>query len=208
MIAAGMALAASDSSIHYDERSTWIANMKDASRGPFRRIRWFCNDGTVHPPKEYACRERGGGVQHGEWSTETKALRADGYYIANVYADLSDEIKNRISAGETVLAQMLIEQFLINTDDGWILRKARFYRGAFQDEDERAGSRELLQSLTARQEWLGHRFLLLRAATQFLDHGADNASVQEIRQLSAALSDGKPNVQNTARKNSRAPPSE
>ena len=42
-------------------------------------------------PKEYACSERGGGVQHGQWSADTEALRADDYYIANVFADLSDE---------------------------------------------------------------------------------------------------------------------
>ena len=41
---------------------------------------------------------------------------------------------------------MLIEHFLINADDGWILRKARFYRGALQDEDERAGARRLRSS--------------------------------------------------------------
>jgi len=29
----------------------WIEQMKEAERGPFRRIRWFCTDGTVLPPK-------------------------------------------------------------------------------------------------------------------------------------------------------------
>ena len=98
---------------------------------------------------------------------------------------------------------MLIEQFLINTDDGWILRKARFYRGAFQDEDERAGARKLLQSLTWRvRTGSVYRYLLLRAAARFLDHGADSASVQEIRQLSASLSDENPAFQDLARQNS------
>ena len=186
------ASAASAHHVHSDERSAWIEKMKRSPRGPFRRIRWFCNDGSVHPPKEYACSERGGGVQHGQWSADTEALRADDYYIANVFADLSDETVAGIKSGNFILPQMLIEQFLINTDDGWILRKARFYRGAFQDEDERAGARKLLQSLTTSQDWLGYRYLLLRAAARFLDHGADSASVQEIRQLSASLSDENP----------------
>ena len=192
---AGLALtshfasAVSNTEHRADARISWIENMKSAPRGPFRRIRWFCNDGTIHPPKQYACSERGGGVQHGEWSQDTLQLRADGYYIANVYADIDDDLRMKIAAGTPVLAQMLIEQFLINSDDGWILRKARYYRGAFQDEDERAGARELLESLSSKRDWYGYRYLLLRAAARFLDHGADNASVQEIRQLSASLSD-------------------
>ena len=27
----------------------WVEEMKVAPRGPFKRIRWFCADGTVHP---------------------------------------------------------------------------------------------------------------------------------------------------------------
>ncbi len=39
-------------------------------------------------------------------------------------------------------AQLLIEKFLIATDDGWILRKAQYYRGAVQEEDERETARD------------------------------------------------------------------
>ena len=60
--------------------------MKTSERGPFARIRWFCNDGSVLPPKAYACVERGGGHQHGEWSDKTKQLRAQGYLIATLLA--------------------------------------------------------------------------------------------------------------------------
>ena len=47
---------------------SWVQKMKTSPRGPFKHIRWFCNDGTVHLPQEYACKERGGGVQHGDWT--------------------------------------------------------------------------------------------------------------------------------------------
>ena len=30
--------------------ATRIAEMKAAERGPFSQIRWFCADGSVHPP--------------------------------------------------------------------------------------------------------------------------------------------------------------
>ena len=42
----------------------WIAEMEVRDRGPFSRLRWFCQDGTVWPPKPYPCADRGGGHQH------------------------------------------------------------------------------------------------------------------------------------------------
>ena len=76
---------------------SWVQKMKNDSRGPFKHIRWFCNDGSIQLPKEYACSERGGGVQHGEWTDRVKILRDNGYYIANVFADVgyvSNDFRN------------------------------------------------------------------------------------------------------------------
>lgn len=167
----------------------WIAQMKKAERGPFARIRWFCKDGQILPPKPFACLDFGGGSQHGEWSERTKTLRAEGYAIANFYADLDIESFVNNDATTDRFAQMLVEQFLFRVDDGWILRRARFYRGAYQEEGERLGARKLLFKLAENRDWLTYRYLLLRTAAQLLVHGAETASVQEIRQLSASLSD-------------------
>ena len=51
-----------------DVYKNWIQKMKTSEQGPFDRIRWFCSDGTVLPPKAYACSQHGGGHQHGELS--------------------------------------------------------------------------------------------------------------------------------------------
>ena len=64
-----------------ETRRQWIKEMKTSPRGPFTRIRWFCEDGSVLAPKAYACKDHGGGVQHGEWSSRVKQLRADGKAI-------------------------------------------------------------------------------------------------------------------------------
>ena len=56
-VGAATAPAAADTSTY----SAWIAEMKAAERGPFSQIRWFCADGSVLPPRPYACAERGGG---------------------------------------------------------------------------------------------------------------------------------------------------
>ena len=88
--------------------------MKAAPRGPFARIRWFCNDGSVLPPKAYACSKRGGGVQHGEWNDRAKNLRANGYYIGNVLASLDTREIIKAPGSSNLLNQILIEQFLID----------------------------------------------------------------------------------------------
>ena len=69
----------------------WVSDMKKSSRGPFKHIRWFCADGSLQQPKEYACKEHGGGVQHGEWIDQVKRLRAGGYFIATVFADIEPD---------------------------------------------------------------------------------------------------------------------
>jgi len=129
--------------------------MKSEERGPFARIRWFCNDGEVLPPQPYASEDRGGGYQHGEWSDRTKDLRSQGYYIANLLAGVPTAPFLADPQFPDRFAQILIERYLVSADDGWILRRALFYRGAIQKEDEREAARELLTDMAARDKWIG-----------------------------------------------------
>jgi len=167
----------------------WVLDMKEEPRGPFKRLRWFCNDGTVHPPKPYPCEHRGGGHQHGEWSERTRQLREQGYIIANLFAGLDPEQLTAQQGFNDIYAQMLIERFLIGADDGWILRRALFYRGAIQEEDEREGARALLQHLAGQPEWIDSRYAALRVGARMLPHGLETASAQKVRGESAALMD-------------------
>ena len=133
---------------------TWVQEMKTSSRGPFARIRWFCNDGSILPPKPYACRDHGGGVQHGEWTDRVKQMRADGYYIGNVLASLDQSQITSAPGYSDLLNQIIIERFLIAADDGWIFRKARYYRGAVQAEDETAQARKYVLAERTRLQIL------------------------------------------------------
>ncbi|MCC7414433.1 MAG: phosphoenolpyruvate synthase [Gammaproteobacteria bacterium] len=164
-----------------------IAALKLAERGPFARIRWFCKDGSVLPPTPYGCKDYGGGSQHGEWTEEVKRLRAKGYLIANVYSDLDVDALARDLDAPDQIGQMLIEQFLVNIDDGWILRRARYYRGALQEEGERKGTRRLLFRLAEDPHWLRSRYVLLRAAARLLPHGRETHTAAEVRQHAADL---------------------
>ena len=174
---------------------SWVQAMKEAPRGPFERLRWFCNDGTILPPKEYACREHGGGVQHGQWTDRVKLMRDNGYYIANVYADINPETFQENPAHLEIVKQMILERFLMEADNGWIFRKARYYRGALQTEDENRGGRSLLLALAKNPQWTQQLFVVLREAVRFLPHGRKDASITEMRQLSLSLAEQDPNFE-------------
>ena len=107
--AARAATAAAPSATAADPR---IAAMKANPRGPFARIRWFCKDGQLLPPEPDACKPYGGGSQHGDWSEPTVAMRAAGYRIANIYADLDvDALLAREQAADDI-AQFVIYRCL------------------------------------------------------------------------------------------------
>ena len=163
--------------------------MKEAPRGPFQDVRWFCNDGSVLPPKAYACAQHGGGVQHGELNRKARILREQGYYVANLLA--GTDAKALVSSPDFIdrYNQLLIEKFLVTADNGWILRKALFYRGAIQEEDERKAARQLLIEMARHPEWIGHRFAGLRTGVRLLPHGEETASVSRVRALAASLAD-------------------
>ena len=192
-LAAGTAL--SQDTGKAEQRARWIAEMKADPRGPFAAIRWFCKDGRVLMPNDYSCSSGGQGWQHGEWSDRTKQLRSQGYKVATLLAGV--DAPKAVAAPDfpDTFAQLLIEKFLIATDDGWVLRKAQFYRGAIQEEDEREAARNLLAAMAAREEWIGYRFPALRIGVRLLPHGADAASAQKVRNMAAAIADRDPAFQ-------------
>lgn len=185
-------LPAADAAVTPSTAAAWIQEMKASPKGPFYRIRWFCRDGSVLPPEPYACREHGGGIQHGEWNARTRALRADGYLIGNVLAAVDPEAVTATASGLTTLKQILLERYLVQIDNGWIFRGARNYRGALQSEDETASARAILLALIAAPNNTKQRFMLLLQAAKLLPHGQRTPLVAEIRQLSTELADRDP----------------
>ena len=169
--------------------SRWIKEMKASPKGPFERIRWFCNDGTILPPKAYACVPHGGGKQHGEWNQQSQDIRAAGYYVANVLAQINTAELVKTDTHHAILKQILLERFLIEIDDGWIFRGARHYRGALQVEDENRNGHQLLLTLLDSPKKVKQEFILVREAVRLLPYGQEAASVTKVRQLSTTLSE-------------------
>jgi hypothetical protein len=164
-----------------------IQEMRANPRGPFSQIRWFCNDGSVLPPKAYACVEHGGGNQHGEWSDQTLRLRAAGFPVANVMVQLDAADFGELPPQQDHFRALILEQFLIDYDDGWILHKARYYRGAFQIEDEEASAYAFLSELARQPGWIETRYPLLVEAARLIPHGQSAIGAADIRGMATVL---------------------
>ncbi len=175
------------------DMARWIAEMKEEPRGPFERIRWFCKDGTTLPPGPYACARHGGGIQHGQLNDRAEAMQEAGYPVGTVLAS-TDPVALAAPEGRDRLKAILLERYLIAADDGWILRQARYYRGAFQIEDEQAAAQALLTEL-ARQARDGRHLLLLRQAAMLLPGHGEEAALTRIHALSTTLAERDPSFE-------------
>lgn len=168
-----------------------IADFKVDERGPFQAIRWFCKDGTVLRPDQKC--NTPGGVQHAlHKDTVHRLAQERGIYLGQILAgtpfeDFLDS-KNHYSR----LKQYLLEKYLRKVDDGWILRKARYYRGAYQEEDEAGWSREFLIWALNDDDAVASCYFLLREASKALPHRAFIDRWAVIRNQSKMVSDAYP----------------
>lgn len=164
-----------------------IAEMKTNPRGPYLRIRWFCEDGTVLPPGSLACRDHGGGHQHAEMRPEIARLSAWGFHFGTILRTLSlEDLLDEANSGYR-LHELVVQDFLERSDDGWIVRRARYYRGARQAEDELVRGRELLEGLLGDARW--RRFNLLDASllVAAIPHGQPGAPGARMRSLALEI---------------------
>ncbi len=168
----------------------WVDQFKQAPRGPFDGVNWFCEDGVILPPKKYACREHGGGIQHGAWNPRALLMRENGYLVGNLLSAIKPEDFTGSDAQLDDLKQILLEQFLVRVNDGWIFRQARFYRGAIQAEVEQDAASKILFSMLEDPAWqTPERYLLLREAARLLPISVEPALGVKIRQAATDISE-------------------
>ncbi len=168
-----------------------ITSFKTDSRGPFEAIRWFCPDGSVLPPQQRCTQP--GGIQHGLLKSAVRSLaRERGIYIGQVLAGTPYDDFLDPGNGFSRLLQYHIEQYLQSVDDGWIFRRARYYRGAFQAEDEETWGKNFLLWMVAQDALAKDHFYLLRQAARHIPHRATDDRLAEIRVLAKVISDELP----------------
>ena len=128
-----------------------VEKFKQDPRGPFKDIRWFCKDGTFVVPREGTC--PGGGVQRARYKDEVVALaKSNHVFLGQILSTTPKEEFWDATNNNSRLKQYQLEKYLRSVEDGWVLRKAQFYRGAYQVEDEEAWGNDFFNWLLAKDE--------------------------------------------------------
>lgn len=172
-----------------------ISSYKIDQKGPYQQIMWFCPDGSMVAPR-LRCPEPGG-VQRAMYKPWVEELaKKNNIYLGQILAatdfgDFLDE-KNQYSR----LKQYQIENYLENIDKGWIQQKAKYYRGAFQDEDENAWGEKFLPWMLTNTKLEITGFYLLRQTFKDIPHKTDNANIRNVRALSKEIADSFPGFMN------------
>ncbi len=171
-----------------------VEQYKKDPKGPYKDIRWFCKDGTTKPPQE-RCPEPG--VQRARYKDEVIQLtKTNHVFLGQILA--TTELSAFWDEGnyQSRLKQYQLQNYLFRSDDGWVLRKAQYYRGAFQAEDEEAWGLEFFKWLLTDDIKIRQYFYLLREAAKDIPHQGDDSKTQLIRSLSKEISDSVPSFLN------------
>ncbi len=168
-----------------------VAEMKAADRGPYAAIRWYCADGSVHEARGTPCAERGGGVQHGAMSQGARRLAALQVHVGTVLQGVDPDSLIDAEHANHWLKELVLGRYLAEVDDGWVLRRARYYRGARQIEDEERRGEEILVRLLSDSVWTRRNFFLATRLVATVPHpGAGNeARTQRVRNLATEVAE-------------------
>lgn len=174
-----------------DDIRKLVVDLKDDARGPFQIVKWFCPDGTTIPARE-RCAEPGGQQRAVPKDIVLKLQQRNRIYFGQILAGTpTDDFLDRANAFSR-LKQYQLERYLARVDDGWIFRQARFYRGAFQVEDEEAWGEAFLRDVLMRDALIRSSFYVLRESARDLPHARPANYIQLSRSLSQEISDAFP----------------
>lgn len=172
-----------------------VKEMMANPRGPYSRIRWYCNDGSEQPPKANACTAHGGGRQHAEYSSARSRLAELGWSVGTIFAPLTYTALKDLLPREQRLRELPLERYLIDTDDGWVLRNAQGYRGRVQLEDEVAAGQKILLAAVTDQELVNNHYLLLRELVRVIPHGEETDLSRRVRRAAIELAELEPSAE-------------
>jgi len=168
-----------------------ITKYQADDRGPYRDIMWFCADGSKISPREGQCTDISeDNYQHARYKREVIQLGKDehlflGQILTNTrQTDFWDEANDH-----SRMKQYMLGNYLAAIDDGWVNRKAQYYRGAFQVEDEMKWGRAYLNWIMRKEKALEENFYLIRQAVRDVPHRKNDDLTQKIRNDSKAIAD-------------------
>jgi len=167
-----------------------IAAYKKDVRGPYKDIRWFCNDGSVRQPKDPCPENIGPGVQHARYKEDTEALgKTNHIYLGQILAYTTNEEFWDAKNNHSRLKQYQLDKYLSGIDNGWVNEKGQFYRGAIQSEDEAAWGIDFYKWLLSNDKLVEQNYFLIRQSLKDVPHKSDDNLSQLIRSKSKIISD-------------------
>ncbi|WP_046755440.1 PEP/pyruvate-binding domain-containing protein [Kordia jejudonensis] len=170
-----------------------IEQYKKDRRGPYNGIKWFCDDNSIREARDPCPDSIGGGIQHASFKSSAKDLRKSnhlffGEILASLHPEEFIDEKNNFSR----LKQYQIGKYLSSIDDGWVLRRAQYYRGAFQSEDEEAWGKDFFETLLRNDDLIFSNYFLFRQALKDIPHNGDSNLAQNMRSESKLLAEDIP----------------
>jgi len=172
-----------------------ITAYKNDAKGPYHRIKWLCDDGTINDPKN-PCGDVGG-IQHATYKPEIENLAKHNHiYFGNILAyNKFDSFWDK-SNNHSRLKQYQIVKYLMGVDDGWIYKKGQFYRGSMQSEDEEAWGKDFYLHLLKDKSVLDSQYYLIKESLKDIPHQGDSNSSQLIRSQPKVLAEEVPSFMN------------
>ncbi len=182
-----------DQKLPIDYLKTQISNLKKDPRGPYKRIRWFCKDGSVREPRDPCPDSIGGGIQHASYKDEIVTI-GDKHHIffGDILAFTDKTDFWDANHQQSRLKQYQLSKYLASVDDGWITRRSRYYRGAIQSEDEEAWGIEFYHQLLSKDAILEKYYYLIRQSLRDIPHDGDTNLAQLIRSDSKLIAEEVP----------------
>ncbi len=167
-----------------------ISLYKNELRGPYKDIRWFCKDGSVRMPQEPCPKEIGPGVQHARYRDVVENIgKKNHVFLGQILAYTTNQEFWDSQNYNSRLKQYQLDKYLRSVDDGWILQKAQYYRGAVQVEDEEAWGIDFYKWLLTGDTSITKNFFLIRQSLKDIPHKGDDNVAQLMRSQSKVLSD-------------------
>ncbi|MFT5998211.1 MAG: hypothetical protein ACI81P_000663 [Neolewinella sp.] len=167
-----------------------IDKYQEDPRGPYRDIRWFCDSGDNTPPAEGCPYEDENNFQHARYRGDIIALgKKEHIYLGQILTNTDKSAFWDATADHSRLKQYMLGNYLAAIDDGWVLRKAQYYRGALQVEDEMAWGREYLNWMMSKEGALKENFYLVRQSVRDVPHRKDSDLTQKVRADSRTIAD-------------------
>ena len=163
-------------------------------RGPFKDIRWFCPNDSIQMPRE-PCAQKGGHQRARHKEAIVKLADNQHIYLGQILATTPIDDFWDANNYNSRLKQYQLEKFLKQNDNGWILERGQFYRGAFQVEDERAWGKEFLLTQLKSARTIENQFFLLRQAAKSIPHKEETRNSYNVRVVSKEISEAYPKFQ-------------